>query len=311
MPACIEVMARALTTLQKGGAVLPLRMILHLPDGRGVFGAMPSYLNPPDVIGLKAITVFSANEGTKYDSHQGVVLLFETRHGTLTAVVDAGAITAIRTAAVSGVATRALAREDAASLAILGSGVQADTHLDAMVAVRPIRTVAVWSRTPENAEAFGARAVQRHAVSVTVAPSAREAVAGADIVCTVTSSPEPVLEASWLGPGVHINAVGASLRTARELDSDTVASSRLVVDRRESALAESGDFLIPKGEGRIGDDHIVGELGEVLVGACEGRRTPTERTLFKSLGLAIEDLAAAHYVLEQAERRGVGLEIAE
>jgi ornithine cyclodeaminase/alanine dehydrogenase-like protein (mu-crystallin family) len=306
MPACIDVMTEALVTLERGGAVLPLRLIMLLPDGLGAFGAMPSYLKPPDAIGLKAITVFPRNEGTAYDSHQGVVLVFETEHGTLTGIVDASSITAIRTAAVSGVATRLLAREDARTLALIGSGVQAHTHLDAMLAVRPIGTVRVWSRSTANLERFATAARARHGVTIEMASSARAAVAGADIVCTVTSSRTPVLERAWLAAGAHVNAVGASLKTARELDSDTVAAARLFVDRRESTLAESGDFLVPKAEGRIGDDHIVAELGELLTGSADGRRSPAELTVFKSLGLAVEDLAAAHYVLQRAEAEGTG-----
>ncbi len=267
---------------------------------------MPSYLNPPDAIGLKAITVFPGNEGTAYDSHQGVVLLFEAAHGALVAILDATSITAIRTAAVSGVATRALAKPDAGDLAILGAGVQALTHLDAMAAARPLRRVRVWSRTPASVEKFVALARGRHPVVVEAAPSAEAAVRGADLVCTVTSSRVPILERRWLADGCHLNVVGASLAAARELDSDTVAAARVYTDRRESLLAESGDFLIPRSEGRFGDEHLIGEIGEVLEGKVEGRRTATDLTLFKSLGLAIEDLAAAHFVTQRAAERGIG-----
>lgn len=308
MRECMGVMEEALRTLARGGAVLPLRTMLRVPGDRGVFGVMPSYLDPPDAIALKAITVFPGNEGTPYDSHQGVVLLFEARHGTLVAILDAASITAIRTAAVSGVATRLLARSDATDLALLGSGVQADTHLDAMMVARPLSSVRVWSRSAGNAARFVARARARYAgLRVEAMPDAAAAVRGAHIVCTVTSAREPVLRGEWLAPGVHLNAVGASLRTARELDSDAVARARLYVDRRESTLAESGDFLIPRDEGRFGDDHIVGEIGELLEGRIPGRGSPAEITLFKSLGIAIEDLAAAHYVLGEAERHGIGM----
>jgi ornithine cyclodeaminase len=271
---------------------------------------MPSHLAPPDATGLKAITVFPGNEGTRYDSHQGVVLIFEAQHGSLVGILDASSITAIRTAAVSGVATRLLARDDAGDLAILGSGMQADTHLDAMLVARPIHRVRVWSRNPEHAARFRARSRARYAgLKVALMAEARDAVEGADIVCTVTASRAPILMGEWLAPGAHVNAVGASLAAARELDSDAVARARLYVDRRESALAESGDFLIPRSEGRFGDDHIVGEIGEVLEGRVPGRRSPAEITLFKSLGLAIEDLAAGHFVLGEAERHGIGLEL--
>jgi ornithine cyclodeaminase len=202
---------------------------------------------------------------------------------------------------VSGVATRSLAREDAGDLAILGSGVQATSHLSAMKTVRPLRRVRVWSRDPERARAFAERESARHGLGVEAVDSVRSTVEGADLVCTTTAAREPVLEGAWLAPGVHINAVGACFRDTRELDTAAVRGARLVVDRRESALNESGDILIPRSEGAIGDDHIVGELGEVLLGRVPGRRSPAERTLFKSLGIAIEDLAAAHHVWRKAE----------
>jgi ornithine cyclodeaminase len=306
MKTCVDLVEQALRTLTRGGAVLPLRTVLRIPDGRGVFGTMPSYLDPPDAMGLKAITVFPGNEGTRYDSHQGVVLLFEARHGALAAICDASSITAIRTAAASGVATRALARPDAGELAIIGSGVQAHTHLDAMVAVRPVRRTRIWSRNAAHAAKFVAAARQRYQFPIEIARDAQTAVSGADLICTVTSSSTPVVQGAWLSPGTHLNAVGSSQRSARELDSDAVAMARLYVDRRESTLNESGDFLTPKSEGRFGDDHIVAEVGEVLEGKAPGRGSPAEITLFKSLGIAVEDLIAAHYVAGRAADLGVG-----
>lgn len=306
MEGCMEAMAEALATLGRGEALLPLRQVLPLPGGAGLFGVMPAYLAAPRAVGVKAITVFPGNHGTELDSHQGAVLLFECERGRLLAVMDASSITAIRTAAVSGVATRLLAREDAAELAILGTGVQARTHLEAMRIARPIRRARVFGRNPDRARAFAERARKHHGIEVEPASSAREAVSGADIVCTVTSSPEPVLAGDWLAPGAHVNAVGACLPKARELDTAAVVRSRLFVDRRESALNEAGDFRIPKAEGAIGDDHIAAELGEVLLGRKPGRRSPDEITLFKSLGLAVEDVAAAHLVHRNAVRTGEG-----
>ena len=305
MADCVDLMDQTLRTLARGGAVLPLRTMLRLPEGRGIFGSMPSYLNPPDAIGLKAITVMPGNEGTRFDSHQGVVLLFEARHGSLAAILDASSVTAIRTAAVSGVATRALARADAGDVAILGSGVQAHTHLDAMAVARPLRRVRIWSRNSANAEKFAVAARARHQVPIDVAATAEAAVRGADIICTVTSAKTPVVERRWVSDGAHINAVGSSVAVARELDSDTVAAARVYADRRESLLAEGGDFLIPKAEGRFGDEHLVGEIGELLEGRIPGR-AGNEITLFKSLGIAIEDLASAHFVNERAAARGIG-----
>jgi ornithine cyclodeaminase len=312
MAECMDVMAAALAELARGNAVLPLRTVLRLPESPNVFAVMPAYLGAherPAAAGVKAITVFPGNEGTRYDSHQGAVLLFDTEHGRLLAVMDASAITAIRTAAVSGVATRLLAREDAGDLAILGAGVQAATHLEAMLLARRVRRVRAWSRTPERLRRFAERAARRHGVAVECCATAREAVEGADLICTVTASREPVLLGEWIAPGAHVNAVGASVPSARELDSAAVARSRLFVDRRESALAEAGDILIPKREGAIGDGHIQAELGEVLVGERPGRRTPDEITLFKSLGLAVEDLAAARHIYANAVARGAGTSV--
>jgi ornithine cyclodeaminase/alanine dehydrogenase-like protein (mu-crystallin family) len=191
-------------------------------------------------------------------------------------------------------------------LALLGSGVQAATHLEAMRHARPIERVRVWSRTPSRLNAFAQRASERHGLPVEACASAREAVEGADIVCTTTASREPVLLGEWLAAGTHINAVGASLPTARELDSSAMARARLIVDRRESALNEAGDFLLARREGAIGDDHIRGELGELLLGRVIGRTSKEEITLFKSLGLAIEDVAAAQHIYRRAKETGLG-----
>lgn len=306
MAECIEAMAGALRTLAAGDARLPLRPVVTLPNGRGAFAVMPAFLGGPPAIGLKAITVFPGNHGTPLDSHQGAVLLFDAERGSLLALIDASSVTAIRTAAVSAVATRLLAREDAGDLALLGTGVQALSHLEALAQVRTLRRVRVHSREASNVRGFVARAQERLGIRVEAAASAREAVEGADLVCTTTASQTPVLEGAWLSRGTHVNAVGASLKDARELDTAAVAGARLFVDRRESALAEAGDFLIPKAEGAIGDEHIRGEIGELLLGTRPGRQSRDEITLFKSLGLAVEDVAAARVVFANATRSGAG-----
>lgn len=308
MAACIDVMAEALRTTSRGDAVLPLRSMVWKPDRSGLLGLMPGFLGAPASLGLKVVSIFPGNHGTGYDSHQGVVMLFDLTHGTPLAVIDASSITAIRTAAVSGAATRALARDDAGDLAILGSGVQAATHLAAMRAVRPLRRIRVWSRNTRHAERLAAsQPALPTEVSIEVMASPRAAVEGADLVCTTTASPTPILEGAWLAPGAHVNAVGACFAATRELDTAAVARARLIVDRRESALAESGDFLFARADGAISDDHIAGELGEVFLGNLVGRRTADEVTLFKSLGIAIEDLAAAHYIYAQAVTTGRGV----
>ena len=306
MGECIDVMADALAALSRGEAILPLRPIMWIPEIGGALGMMPGYLAGIGALGLKVVTVFPGNHGTKYDSHQGAVLLFEAKHGQLLAMMDATEITAIRTAAVSGVATRLLSRPESTSLAMLGTGVQARTHLDAMILSRGISTVRVWSRNSENAKRFAVREARKHGIRVESVASAEDAVAGADIICTTTSAREPILKGEWVGPGTHINAVGSSAAVARELDSDAVKKSRLYVDRRESALNEAGDFLIARKEGAVSEHHIMGEIGELLLKRIDGRGTRDEITLFKSLGLAVEDLAAANHIYGKALELNVG-----
>ncbi|HTE85280.1 MAG TPA: ornithine cyclodeaminase family protein, partial [Dehalococcoidia bacterium] len=329
MAECMDVMAGALRVLARGGAVLPLRSAMAIPGADGTSGlllAMPAYLSsipPPSppalrrrrtggqgvglrAVGLKVLTVYPENSGTPHEPHQGAVLLFDPEHGTLQAILDATEITAVRTAAVSGVATQVLARPDAGDLALIGSGVQARTHLEAMSIARPLRRVRVWSRNPEHARAFVEREAAGRPFPVEAAATAEEAVADADIVCTVTSATEPVVEGEWIAPGAHINAAGAYSASSRELDTAAVVRSRLFVDRREAAHHEAGEFLIPRRDGAIGDDHIRAELGELLIGQAPGRSSHDDITIFKSLGLAIEDLAAAHHVYTQAVERGIG-----
>lgn len=309
MDECMEVMARALRALAAGEALMPLRSIMWLPERVGALGMMPAYLGEAGVLGLKVISVFPGNHGTEFDAHQGAVMLFDAKNGRPLAVIDATSITAIRTAAVSGVATRLLSREDAGDLALIGSGTQARSHLEAMRLARPLRRVRVWSRHRQHAAAFVEREGRRHGIAIEAVATAQQAVAGADLICTTTSSAEPVLLGEWIAPGAHINAVGSSVPFARELDTAAVVRSRLFVDRRESTINEAGDFLFPKKEGAIGDDHIQGEIGEVLLGRLPGRSSRDEITLFKSLGLAIEDLASAHHIYTKAVEKGLGAQV--
>jgi len=287
----------------------PLRTVVPVPaEMPSALAAMPAVLADPPAMGVKIISVFPANHGTGIESHQGFVILFEGEHGSPVALIDAIAITAIRTAAVSGLATRLLAHEDAGDLAILGSGTQARSHLAAMQAVRPLRRIRAWSPHRERLDAF-VQEVGEEGTRVEAAESAQAAVDGADIICTVTASATPVVEGAWLSAGAHINAVGSSLAANRELDTEAVRRARLFVDRRESALNEAGDFLIPLREGAIGEDHIVAEIGEIAAGMAQGRGGSDEITLFKSLGLAIEDLASARWIHQQAVASGVGTPI--
>lgn len=307
MGECVEVMAEALRDLSAGQMHQPLRTVVRPPDAIGLMGLMPAYrAGDRTIYGLKAVCVFPGNTALGKDAHQGSVMLFSAATGELLALLNASAITAIRTGAVSAVATRLLAREDAGDLAILGAGVQARSHLAALACVRPLRRVRVASRAPERARAFVDEFAAQHPFPVEVAASAEEAVRGADLIVTATTAAEPILRREWIAPGAHINAVGSSIPTTREIDTATLAAASLFVDRRESTLNESGDYLFAMREGAIGPEHIRAEVGELLLGTKPGRAAPGELTLFKSLGLAVEDLAAADYVYRQAQAQGVG-----
>lgn len=309
---CIDVMERALRSVAEGAAALPLRTVIRLAGTPNAFATMPAVLGegPGAAIGAKVITVFPGNDATPWDSHIGVVLLFDAEHGSLLAIADASSITAIRTAAVSGLATRLLANPDARELALLGAGVLAMPHLDAICCVRPIRRVRVWSRSAPRAHDFATRARPRHDIEVVVCESAADAVDGAEVICTITAARTPVLAGSWLSRGAHVNAVGASIPTARELDTAAVKRARLFVDRRESATHEAGDFLIPRSEGAIDEAHILGEIGDLLTGSVTGRTSADDITLFKSLGLAVEDVAALRHVHDKARASGAGVSVA-
>jgi ornithine cyclodeaminase len=307
MEKCVGLMADTLSALARGEATLPLRTVFLIPDG--AFAVMPAALANPSTVGAKIITVLPKNHGTEFDSHQGAVLLFDTGNGSLLSVMDATSITTIRTAAVSGVATRALAKKDAKTLAILGAGVQGHSHLDAMFAVRKFEDVRIWSRNAKNAQTLADVARDKFGARASVSTSAKEAVAGADVICTTTSATEPVLFGEWLSPGAHVNAVGTSQPHARELDSAVVVRSKLYVDRRESALKEPGDIITPLKNGEITPEHIIGEIGEVLIGKAPGRANDSDITLFKSLGLAIEDLASAHFLYAEALRTNTGVQV--
>jgi ornithine cyclodeaminase/alanine dehydrogenase-like protein (mu-crystallin family) len=309
MNVCMELVANGLLKLARGQALNPLRSALWLPDRSGLLGMMPGYVAEPASLGLKVVAVFPGNHGTNLDSHQGFVSLFDETTGVPLAILEASEITGIRTAAASGVATRLLAREEASDLAILGSGVQARNHLAAMIAARPIARVRVYSPNSKHRTTFAKRESERFGLPVEAVDSAQAAVHGAHIICTVTSSREPVLRGEWVAPGTHINAAGASIAVARELDSLAVQQARMFVDRRESTLNEAGDYLIPKAEGLIGEEHILGEIGELLVADQVGRASAQEITLYKSLGLAVQDLVTAHYVVQRARELGVGVSV--
>ncbi|HZE43404.1 MAG TPA: ornithine cyclodeaminase family protein [Steroidobacteraceae bacterium] len=306
MAECIDLMQRTMIAVSEGRVVLPLRSILVMPRDRGMMGMMPGYLADPECFGVKLVSLIPRNKPPQYSSHLGLVLLFEADHGQPVALLDAAEITAIRTAAASGLATRLLARPEAGDLALLGAGEQARSHLEAMLSVRALRRIRVWGRDRDKARAFAETEAARHRIAIETSPTVREAIAGADIICTTTKAREPILQGDWLTPGTHLNVVGSSIAAAAEIDTPAVVKARFFVDRRESTIHEGGEYLRALKSGAIAADHILAEIGEVANGSKIGRSSPLDVTLYKSLGIAPQDLASAHYVLQKARAAGVG-----
>ncbi len=307
MNECIGLMREALVKLAQGQVHQPLRMIVRPPDAAGFMGLMPSYMSGEDAAyGLKTVCVFPENPAIGKDAHQGSVMLFSAETGELQAMMNASAITAIRTAAVSGVATDLLAREDARNLAIAGAGVQARTHLEAMSHVRSIKRCRIASRNIEHARQLVNEMGERFPFAIEPVETVEQALEDADVIVTATNAKEPVVKREWISPGAHLNVVGSSSAKTREVDTATMTAARLFVDRRESTLNEAGDYLFAANEGAIGPDHIRAELGEILTGSQPGRTSPDEITLFKSLGLAVEDLASAAYLYAKAKESNAG-----
>jgi len=301
---CADAMAAVLVAHARGEARMPLRSVIPFEGAAGFMATMPAWRGGEDpVFALKSLCIIPSNPSRGLDTHQGAVTLFDGSIGAPTAILNASAVTEVRTAAVSAVATRLLARENARVLAILGAGVQGRAHLRSLAPVRAFDEVRVYAPSREHARALADG-------GASVASSAEEAVRGADVVVLATSSPEPVISREWLARGAHVNAVGASVPSVRELDVATVAACALFCDSRESLRNEAGEFRLAVEQGAIaGEDHVRGELGEVLAGMAPGRADPEELTVFRSLGLAVEDLAAAERAVARARELGIGTEV--
>lgn len=306
---CIAVVERAMRAYSRPDANIPLRTVFALPGGRDFFGVMPGYLGDPRALGAKILTVYPQNVQQGLSSHVGLVVLFDVERGHPLAVMDAGAITALRTAAATAVATRALARADAVDLAILGTGEQAITHLEALSLVRPLRTVRIWGRSSDKAQKLAEEQAARLSLRIEVRESADSAVAGADMVCTVTAAREPILRGALLAAGSHVNLVGSSRLGAREADDEVVTRSRFFVDSRASAAAEAAELRHAQEAGLVSERHVLGEIGEVLEGRIAGRTGRDEITVYKSLGIAPQDLAAARAIYERASREDIGTRV--
>lgn len=306
MDQAIEVIARVMPEVSAGHAELPLRSVIPV-GGTNRMGIMPGALAEPACFGIKLVSLFPGNPARGLSSHRGAVVLFEAETGEATAMMDASLLTAIRTAAASGVATRALAREDCERLVIVGYGEQAEHHLDAMVAVRPIRHVVVAGRSAEKAAAFCDQAATRHeGLSFSSTTDVAAAVRDADLVCTVTASPAPILNGDWLPVGCHVNVVGSSIPSMREVDDRFVERASIWVDYMPSTLAQAGEIVDTIAAGSFSADRIKGEIGNLLAGKAPGRSSADEITAYRSLGIAAQDLAAAAFVLDEARRQGRG-----
>jgi ornithine cyclodeaminase len=303
MNECIEVMEKMFRSLVNGECVQPLRSLMWLPEKKGILGMMPGHADNLGVMGIKVITVFHSNRSEGLPSHQGVVILFDGKHGQPLMMFDAAEITAIRTAAASGVATKLLAKKNAETLAIIGAGEQAKQHIEAMLLVRRIKKINIWNRNEKNAVQLAEKTFEKYKIPVSVEKNIEEAVKNADIICTTTSSQEPIVMGEWINEGAHINAVGSSVAVARELDTNAVIKSKLFADCYESIFNEGGDFLIPQKEGALSDDHVKGEIGEVLLGKKKGRENDKEITLFKSLGIAAEDIFSAYHIYKKVKQQ--------
>lgn len=308
MPDLIQAMERALGEYSAGRVTQPVRSVMEIAAHQAFMGLMPAAIDTPPALGAKLVTVYPGNHARGLPSHLATIVLFDRSTGALTAVVDGRYITEARTGAVSAVSVKHLARAEASRLAIIGSGVQARSHLEAIAHVRRLADVRVWSPNAAHRDAF-TRAAEASGYPARSVDSASQAVRGAEIIVLATSSRTPVLDTADVEAGAHLCAVGACRPDQREMPSPLIARARIFVDSRAGALKEAGDLLLPIAEGVIDAGHIAGELGEVARGQVPGRQGPAEITVFKSLGMAVEDVAAATLAVARAAAEGLGVSL--
>ncbi|MEN5176937.1 ornithine cyclodeaminase family protein [Brevundimonas diminuta] len=307
---CIPLVRQAMIDLSAGRTLQPLRSVMHLAKGRA-FGVMPGAMGAEDAIfGAKLVSVYPENFAQGRPSHQGAIAVFDPQDGTLAALVDAGEVTRIRTACASAAATDALARPDSSRLAVLGYGEQAEAHVEAMAAVRPLREVRVWGRSPERAQDFADRVGAHLGLAISVCADVEAAVRDADIICTTTAASDPILYSAWVRDGAHVNAVGSSYAGPVEIAADLVARSRFIADYHPGVLAQGAEFLAAKATGHVDDSHVVGEIGQVFAGDLAGRQDEAQVTLYKSLGHVVQDLASAAWLVQAARETGEGTVVA-
>ncbi len=303
---CIPLVRQAMIDLSAGRTLQPLRSVVHLAKGRA-FGVMPGAMGAEDaVFGAKLVSVYPENFAQGRPSHQGAIAVFDPQDGTLAALVDAGEVTRIRTACASAAATDALARPDSSRLAVLGYGEQAEAHVEAMAAVRPLSEVRVWGRSQERARDFSDRVGAHLGLAISACADVEAAVRDADIICTTTAAADPILYSAWVRDGAHVNAVGSSYAGPVEIAADLVARSRFIADYHPGVLAQGAEFLAAKATGHVDDSHVVGEIGQVFAGDLAGRQDEAQVTLYKSLGHVVQDLASAAWLVQTARETGEG-----
>lgn len=310
---CVDLMDGAMRAVSRRDVVMPLRQFMAVPDTQGKLGMMPGYVGATDdqepVFGIKVVSKFPREPGSPHSSHVGAVLLFETKDGLPVALMDGRELTAIRTSATTAMATRVLARTDAASLTFVGCGEEARHHIQAILPVRPIKRIVIWGRNVDRAKEFAAAQTLPSGVSIDVEPDLQKAAADAEILCTVTSATQPILKGEWLKPGVHVNLVGAAVRASAEADVEVVKRSRFYVDYLPSALEQAGELVNAIEANVVSADHVVGEIGAVLNGDAPGRASDGEITVYKSLGVSAQDLAAGMAAAENAKTNNIGMAV--
>ena len=309
MPDLIAAMESALAKFSAREVLQPMRSVLTVGPTKAYFGLMPAYVPSPASLGAKLVTVFGENHKRNLPSHLATILLLDPETGALQAIMDGRYITEARTAAVSAVATRFLARPEASTLAIIGSGVQARSHLEAYQLVRQLKQVRIWSPKARSREQFVEDMSGRVPVPIVAAESAEAAVSGADLIVLVTASPTPVIDDAWVSKGAHVVCVGACRPNQQEMPPALVKRSRLFVDSKAAAVVESGDVVMNIAAGLFDESHIRGEIGELVLGRVEGRKSADDITVFKSLGMAVEDVVAADLVFRRATESGAGTEL--
>lgn len=309
MPDCIDAMREAMISVSRGETTLPIRQYMPIPDTQGKMAMMPGTIANPNCYGIKLVCKYVREDDSPYGTHVGMVLVFDSETGLPLAIIEGASLTAIRTAAASALATDLMANPDTQTLTVLGCGEQARRHVLAMLTVRTPKTIFVWGRNHDKAVVFADLMTKEIGKVVTAVESIEDAVHAADLICTTTSAKDPILRGEWLKAGVHVNLVGAAIASSTEVDEAVVTRSRFITDYRPAAMAAAGELLRAIENGTVTKDHIVAEIGEIADGKIKGRTSRDEITVYKSLGVAAQDLAAGHKLYEMAERDGFGLDI--